>query len=244
VSEDKPQTERPAPKNVQEALARVIEEMPGVAKSQRADERQGGYAYRGIEDITRAVQPLLGKYGVVFVPEVVSREVHDLVVNGKAWTDTHLQVRYHIFGPNGTLMPGPLLWGVGRDNSDKGANKAMTQAYKYALLQLLCISDAADDGDAATVEADAPKAPKPAEKGTPALLEGWTDATEMSEAHQRLAQRIKLLPEQDRNFCRQYRKDHGWPMTREHFDELDALVAAVEDEIAEADLSAGHDDDE
>jgi len=238
------ETETERPRNVQEAIARVIADMPGVSKSQRADERQGGYAYRGIEDITRAVQPLFGRYGVFLVPEVLSREVEQLTVNGKAWTDTHLQVRYQIFGPNGTSMPGPVLWGVGRDNSDKGANKAMTQAYKYALLQLLCISDAADDGDAATVEADAPKAQKPAEKSAPALLEGWTDATEMSEAHQHLAQRIKLLPEADRDYCRQYRKDHGWPMTREHFDELDELVAAVEYEIAEADPSAGQDDDE
>jgi hypothetical protein len=51
--------------------------------------------------------------------------------------------------------------GIGRDNSDKGANKALTQAFKYALIQVLCIADAKDDGDGSTHEADAAPAPSP-----------------------------------------------------------------------------------
>ena len=37
--------------------------------------------------------------------------------------------------------------GIGRDHTDKGANKAQTQAFKYLLMHLFCVSDPKDDGD-------------------------------------------------------------------------------------------------
>lgn len=145
-------TERAA--NVIEALARVIADMPGIGKT---DDSSQGYKYRGIEAITREAQELLGKHGVVFVPRVVRRDVKDLTINNKPWTQDEAEVVYTVYGPGGIddrIEIGPL-WGLGRDNSDKGMNKAMTQAFKYALLQALCIGDAKDDGDSATHEADA-----------------------------------------------------------------------------------------
>jgi hypothetical protein len=151
-------TEAPKPTNVVGALARVMAEIPGIGKDSQAAAQQGGYKYRGIEAITIHVQPLLAKYGVVFVPRVASTEVVDIEVNGKPWTDTRLLVDYTIYGPGGIddHIPGPCIYALGRDNSDKGANKAMTQAFKYAMLQVLCISDAKDDADGATHEADNP----------------------------------------------------------------------------------------
>ncbi len=144
------------PPNVTEALRRVMAELPGIAKDERADPKQGGYAYRGIEAITRQVQPLLARHGVVFAPHVHAHEVIDIEVNGKPWTDTRLLVSYSVFGPGGPddrIEVGPVL-AIGRDNADKGANKCMTQAFKYLLLQLFCVSDSKDDADAASVEAD------------------------------------------------------------------------------------------
>ena len=142
--------------NVTEALRRVMAELPGIGKDERADPRQGGYAYRGIEAITRQVQPLLARHGVVLAPHVHSHEVVDIEVNGKPSTDTRLLVSYSVFGPGGPddrIEVGPIL-AIGRDNADKGANKCLTQAFKYLLLQLLCVSDSKDDADAASIEAD------------------------------------------------------------------------------------------
>src|SRR5215831_9124709 len=144
-----PPKEEPRASNVIEALRRVMEELPNIGKSGKASEQQGGYGYRKIDDITQAVQPLFAKHGIVFVPHVQTMEVRELTVNNRPWTDTTLRVRYEIFGPGG---PDDLIdvevVGIGRDNSDKGANKAMTQAFKYALTQTFCIADPADDGDA------------------------------------------------------------------------------------------------
>jgi len=138
-----------------EALNAVMAELPGITKSQKADPAQGGYAYRGIEQITEHTQRLFAKHGIVFIPSVIDYEVIDIMVRTKPWTDTRLMIVYEVFGPTGdSLKVGPII-GIGRDNSDKGANKAMTQALKYALLQVFQIGDKASDADGTSTEADA-----------------------------------------------------------------------------------------
>lgn len=149
--------------NVIEALARVMRDLPAIGKGGRADPKQGGYAYRGIEQVTAAAQPLLAKHGVIFTPHrVVDRQTVDIVVNGKPWTDEKMTVLWRVYGPGGREdfieIETPA---IGRDNSDKGANKCMTQAFKYALIPTLCISDSKDDGDQASHEADSLPAPEP-----------------------------------------------------------------------------------
>lgn len=148
-------------KNVVTALAAVIAEMPAIGKDAQASSAQGGYSYRGIESITAAIQPLLAKHGVVFAPEVVDWTEKDITVNGKPWTDQRLKVRYTIYGPGGPEDKiETTVVGIGRDNSDKGSNKALTQAFKYLLLQTFCIADPKDDGDKESHEAETP-APAP-----------------------------------------------------------------------------------
>lgn len=159
-----PIAELPAPRNVIEALNAVMSDLPGISRG--LDSSQG-YKYRGIEQITVEAQPLFAKHGVVFAPSVDSYEVKDITVNNKPWTDTILMVRYRVYGPGGPsdfIDVGPIV-GIGRDNSDKGANKAMTQAFKYALIQTFTIADAKDDGDQQSHEADARRPePTPAQK--------------------------------------------------------------------------------
>jgi hypothetical protein len=139
--------------NVHAALSMVMAAMPAISKDQSASAAQGGYAYRGIEAITRHVQPLFAANGIVIIPSVRSIEFRELTVNGKPWVDAILTVDYTLVGPDGSTLQATTV-GIGRDNSDKSANKAMTQAFKYLLLQVLCISDAKDDADGTTVEAD------------------------------------------------------------------------------------------
>lgn len=148
-------TETLTPTNIIEAIAAVMGELPGIGKGERS---QAGYNYRGIEAITKEIQTLLSKYKVVFVPRVVARHTKDIVVNNNPWTQEELTVIYTVYGPGGVedrIEVGPIV-ALGRDNSDKGANKCMTQAFKYALLQTFCIGDAKDDGDAETHTNDKP----------------------------------------------------------------------------------------
>ena len=164
MSEEQVMDEAKVP-NVISALSEVMKGLPGIPKgSQSSSGGQGfSYAYRGIEAIASEAAPLLAKHGVVFVPKVESYETREIVVNQKPWTDTILHVTYTVYGPGGVsdcITVGPLI-GIGRDNSDKGANKAMTQAFKYALIQTLCIADEKDDADSGSPEADAHPVPLP-----------------------------------------------------------------------------------
>lgn len=140
------------PSNVIAALAAVTAEMGGIAKAKpkREPGEQGlSYAYRGIDQIAAAAQPLLGRHGVVIVPtEGKTISTDTFTINNKPWADTTVTVLWTIYGPGGvTDQVTSITQGVGRDNSDKGYNKAMTGAYKNLLLRLLCIGDPNDDGD-------------------------------------------------------------------------------------------------
>lgn len=142
--------------NVVEALCRVMRDLPSIEKGGTAAPQQGGYAYRGIEQITPHTQELFSRHGVLFTPRVVSFELRELMVGGKPWTDVVELVEYTVYGPGGPedrITIGPVL-AIGRDNSDKGGNKCLTQALKYALLQVFQISDPKDDADGQTHEAD------------------------------------------------------------------------------------------
>jgi hypothetical protein len=226
------------PRNVIEALARVERELPGIGKDQSASEQQGGYKYRGIEAITAQASVLLGKYGVVFVPKILSAEPHDLVVNGKPWVEWRVMVSYTVYGPGGPLdhvEVGPMF-GLGRDNSDKGVNKALTQTFKYALLQVLCIGDKADEADGQTPETDrwggeppVPPAPTPEEK---ARADGWGSLAEALEARDKLPHIFDDLENVEAGRClealRTWRDAEGifWPYSKANYQRIvdEALV--------------------
>lgn len=133
---------------VQEALTEVMRALPAIGKEGRGPKDQGGYAYRGIEQITREVQPLLAKFGIILTPVANIVSIQPAPGMKETWTTTVLAVTWHIIGPEGDAIEAQTI-GVGHDGSDKGANKAASQAFKYLLLHLFCISDAKDDSDSA-----------------------------------------------------------------------------------------------
>ena len=139
--------------DVFEAVSRVMRDMPGIGKERHNTGEKGiNYAFRGIDQITEVLKPLLASHRVVIVPRVVAWVENEMVLNGNRWTEQRIQVEYDVYGPGGKgdmFTFGPIP-GIARDNSDKGSNKALTQAWKYALTQLFCIGDSAGDSDAVT----------------------------------------------------------------------------------------------
>lgn len=169
--------------HVIEALRRVMRDLPAIGKDGRASAEQGGYAYRGIEAITQHVQQLCARHGIVFVPRVANWERDEVLVGreNRVWHDDRLTVLYDVYGPGGvtdSITVGPIP-AIGRDGADKGANKAMTQAFKYALIQTFCISDKADDNDGHTQEAErAPAMPLVSVETRDAIQAAITGATD------------------------------------------------------------------
>jgi len=129
--------------NVQQAIAHCIADLPAIGKGDKSPE---GYAYRGIEAITKHLQPILARHGVVISPHATITDVRPSVAMKDGWQDVYISVDWMIHGPEGDHITARTT-GIGRDRADKGANKAQTQAYKYLLLHLLGIADKADDSD-------------------------------------------------------------------------------------------------
>lgn len=148
--------------SVTTALSRVMAELPAIGKDDKAPVSMGGYAFRGIEAMTRVIQPLLAKHGVVIVPKASIGTVEPAPDQKPAWQDTYLTIEWTIYGPDGSSITAQTV-GVGRDHTDKGCTKASTQAFKYLLLQLFCVSDAVDDGDGHDYEPYKPLPPFGAE---------------------------------------------------------------------------------
>lgn len=216
--------------NVVEALARVMRDLPGIGKDERAAEGQGGYAYRGIEAITRHAQVLLAREGIVPVPRVVAWERDEVAVgNNKVWHDERIQVVYRFTrGGDDYVDVGPIP-AVGRDGTDKGTNKAMTQAFKYALIQVLCISDRADDADGQPSE-EGQAAPEAQRRSS--QRQGRDDAAELRDL---VTERVEHLPDALRTPFVAWKNDQGftWPWNTamcnamlRHLDELEAAADA------------------
>lgn len=140
---------------VQAAIAAVMAELPNISKGDKSPE---GYQYRGIEQITKHVQPLLAKHGLTIAPFAEITDVRPSPAMKDGWQDVFMRVTWTVTGPDGSSITCQTT-GIGRDRSDKGANKAQTQAFKYLLLHLFCVADGKDDADGQTYEQDREEAP-------------------------------------------------------------------------------------
>lgn len=206
IVDDLPGPERPT--NVIQALARVMAELPGIekltplqraARGMIAAPEQGApkYAYRGIDQLAGAAQPLLSKYGVVIVPLETKHEMLEFLrktANGESvWSDWRATVRWAIYGPGGVedVITAETV-GNGHDNSDKGANKAQTGAFKNLLLRLLCIGDPADDPDMERHDRDdVVNAPPPDPSGKTPVQLTFEHVVEFGKKYKDLAPSLK-----------------------------------------------------
>lgn len=135
---------------VVEALCKVMAALPNIGKDDKSPE---GYSYRGIEAITRHAQPLFAKHGVLTIPQAEVLATVDSKAMKEGWQDIIMRVEWTLVATDGSTITA-VTNGIGRDRTDKGANKAQQQAYKYLLLHVLCIADGKDDADGLTYEHD------------------------------------------------------------------------------------------
>ena len=122
---------------VHQALADVMRAVGHVSKTDRNEHQR--FMFRGIDAVMNAVGPALRKHGVVVVPDVQS-VTYDLVqtTTGKASTACRVIVRYRFYGPEGDCIEASVA-GEAWDHGDKATPKAMSVAYRTALLQALTL---------------------------------------------------------------------------------------------------------
>ncbi len=106
----------------------------GIAKSHRSE--QGDYSYRGIDDVVKALAPLLASHKLCILPRVLEREA----IGGRgADQRVVLRVAFDLVSAIDGSAHSIESFGEAIDDSDKGTAKAMSAAYKSAILQAFCI---------------------------------------------------------------------------------------------------------
>jgi hypothetical protein len=145
-------------------IGRVLADLPAVGKGSKAPQAMGGYSFRGIDDTLNALNPILSKHGVFFMPIVEERRDSDRETGkgGTLWM-VSLRVRYRFYGPNGDWVDA-VVEGEGSDSGDKATQKAMTAAMKYMLFQVFAISTqevGEMDSERHTVPESSPRRPAP-----------------------------------------------------------------------------------
>lgn len=134
-----------------------------IGKERQADMGTGGkFKFRGIDEAMDAVGHAMREVGVILSTEVLKDETSTVPVTKKGdgrngpyestilWTTTKTTMRYTFVDPEDGSTHAIEMVGEGRDASDKSTSKAGSMAFKYALLQALCIPvNGLDDSDAA-----------------------------------------------------------------------------------------------
>lgn len=141
------------------ALAAVMADVQAVRKGDRNP--QQGYVFRGIDAVMNAVGPVLRRHGVIVVPSVERAEWRDCKTStGKASRECTVIVRYTFHGPAGDYITCSAV-GEAMDFGDKAAPKAMSVAFRTALLQALCLPTDEPDPDHSTFEREHNTTPAP-----------------------------------------------------------------------------------
>lgn len=135
---------------IYEAIIGIMSDMPAISKDRTAQ----GYKFRGIDDIIIVLNPLLVKYGVFITPKIIGeikREERESKSGGSLFISI-VTMSFTFHAADGSSIES-ITVGEAMDSSDKSCNKAMSAAFKYALLQTLAIpTDEPKDSEVDTHE--------------------------------------------------------------------------------------------
>lgn len=139
------QTTRP-PAAVYQAIARVQAALAteGIGKDRRNKEQQ--YQFRGIDDIYNAVSRHLADAGLNILPRVLERtQTERTTKSGNPLFSVVVLVEFDFVAAADGSRHIVRTYGEAMDTADKATNKAMSAAYKYALLMAFAIPTEGDN---------------------------------------------------------------------------------------------------
>lgn len=119
------------------AIAAIMRETKAITKSSR--NQQQGFMFRGIDAVMNELHDLFANNGVFILPEVLDYTVTEKVtVKGGLLYYTRAKIKFHFVADDASEVC-TINMGEAMDSGDKGMNKAMSIALKYALMQMLLI---------------------------------------------------------------------------------------------------------
>ena len=136
---------------IAQALSEVMKAVGAIAKKDKNTAQ--GFNFRGIDSVVNAVSPALQKFGVVVVPSVEEYDYQTVEIgrNRTAMGHVRVKVTYTFIGVNGDAIKATVV-GEAMDSGDKATAKAMSVAFRTALLQSLSLPTDEADPDATSYE--------------------------------------------------------------------------------------------
>ena len=147
---------------IAQALSEIMKAVGGIAKKDRNQAQ--GFNFRGIDSVVNAVSPALQKFGVIVVPSVEEYDYQTVEIgkNRTAMGHVRVKVTYTFIGANGDTIKATVV-GEAMDSGDKATAKAMSVAFRTALLQSLSLPTDEVDPDATSYERSSEKDVLPSE---------------------------------------------------------------------------------
>jgi hypothetical protein len=140
--------------SIYEALAAVMADVDHVAKRDRNEAQK--FLFRGIDAVINAVGPVLRKYKVIVVPSVESVDYATIAArSGGSLTSCRVIVTYTFHAEDGSSLATKVA-AEAFDSGDKATPKAMSVAFRTALLQSLALPTDDPDPDAESHQVGAP----------------------------------------------------------------------------------------
>jgi len=130
---------RTAP-HVYRAIGAISAELApqGIAKRHRNE--RDDYRYRSIDDVLNRLSPLLAKYRLCILPRVLERSCVDRAGEGDCLLiSVTLRVAFDLVSSWDGSAHTIEAFGEALDQGDKATAKAMSSAYKTAMLQTFCV---------------------------------------------------------------------------------------------------------
>lgn len=140
------------PKSVLEALHSVQKSLATQGMAKEGANTFDGYNFRGIDQVYNNLGPLLAEHKLLILPQVLDRS-EQVYTNAKGtqMVRTVLRVRFVCKAVDCDGEEHIESFGEAADRSDKSTNKAMSAAFKYAMINAFCIPivpGSVDDADA------------------------------------------------------------------------------------------------
>jgi hypothetical protein len=144
---------------VQAALAKQ-----GISKDRK--NIQQGYQFRGIDDVYNAISSLMAEHHLCVLPRMISRNVTERITT-KTWVERGeektkettlfyvvVDAEFDFVSSEDGTKHTVKTYGEAMDSGDKATNKAMSAAYKYAMMQTFAIPTEGDNDADSTTHSD------------------------------------------------------------------------------------------
>lgn len=126
--------------HVYRAISAITAQLAPIGIAKRHRNERDDYRYRSIDDVLNRLSPLLPKYRLCVLPRVLERQCSDRLGDAdQLLVSVTLKVAFDLVSALDGSRHSVEAFGEALDAGDKATAKAMSSAYKAAMLQTFCV---------------------------------------------------------------------------------------------------------